>query len=512
MSDQGGLQPLITRCPNCHTQFRVAEAQLQLAGGKVRCGACLTVFQGVDSLLWEEPAEPGEDAVDALDNLLDELDADPVGAPGAGPAPDAKAAGDTHAKAPAAATGSQRRQDKPVPAATSTTIPEGLSAKEALAALRRAEAGGKPSPAASQSPSQAPPDDSNTLFSGELEDIELVDVGLSAAAPSASLDRTSGPASDAQATRDADDPTPAPKQPAGGQRGGRGRGRGQAKAEPEPAKPSRSAPPAATAARKPAPKNTTQTPAKPAAGKAPEPAAPDDAGALAAAVAAGFPDPDNRKPETRREGPATAGDAEAETETEAKAKAEVKTELRATGLDSVPEEDPFARLSAKQSDALPEAAPQRRWLMVSLVLVGALLLVGQVLVFQFASWSQNPSLRGIYSALCPVVGCELPPLKALDRMESRNLSVRSHPDVPDALAVDTVIVNNAEFAQAFPVIELTFKDIDGKVVAGRRFDPEEYLAGELKGAKNIASRTPVRIRLEIKDPGPTAVSYKMDFR
>ena len=504
MSDQDGLQPLITRCPNCHTQFRVAEAQLQLAGGKVRCGACLTVFQGVDSLLWEEPADAGEDAVDALDSLLDELEADPVGAQTGAEAPVVEAAGNASAEAPTPAPGRPRQQEKPAPAAPSAAIPEGLSAKEALAALRRAEAGGKAPSAPSQPTSQGPADDSDTLFSGELEDIELEDVGLSAAAPSASLDRASGPGG-AETAPDADSAAPVPKKPAGGRR--------QAKTEPEAAKLPPSAPSSAKAARTPA-QTTTQTPGKPAAGKLPEPAGDDDAGALAAAVAAGFPEPDHGKRDTGRERPPTPAGTETKVETKVEAKADAKPDAKAkeAGSEGVPEEDPFARLSAKQSDALPEAAPQRRWLMVSLVLVGALLLVGQVLVFQFASWSQNPSLRGIYSALCPVVGCELPPLKALDRMESRNLSVRSHPDVPDALAVDTVIVNNAEFAQAFPVIELTFKDIDGKVVAGRRFDPEEYLAGELKGAKNIASRTPVRIRLEIKDPGPTAVSYKMDFR
>lgn len=33
-----------TRCPHCHTSFRVTEAQLATARGLVRCGACLEVF------------------------------------------------------------------------------------------------------------------------------------------------------------------------------------------------------------------------------------------------------------------------------------------------------------------------------------------------------------------------------------------------------------------------------------------------------------------------------------
>lgn len=54
---------LVTRCPVCATTFRVAPAQLSARGGRVRCGKCSGVFDGVANLLTEEaaaalPAEP----------------------------------------------------------------------------------------------------------------------------------------------------------------------------------------------------------------------------------------------------------------------------------------------------------------------------------------------------------------------------------------------------------------------------------------------------------------------
>lgn len=39
-----------TRCPQCHTVFRIIDAQLQAAGGKVRCGQCSTVFDARNHL------------------------------------------------------------------------------------------------------------------------------------------------------------------------------------------------------------------------------------------------------------------------------------------------------------------------------------------------------------------------------------------------------------------------------------------------------------------------------
>lgn len=54
---------LVTRCPACATTFRVLPAQLSARGGRVRCGKCSSVFDGVSSLLTEEavaalPDEP----------------------------------------------------------------------------------------------------------------------------------------------------------------------------------------------------------------------------------------------------------------------------------------------------------------------------------------------------------------------------------------------------------------------------------------------------------------------
>ncbi|MFZ6655316.1 DUF3426 domain-containing protein [Undibacterium sp. TJN19] len=42
---------LATRCPHCHTAFKVANDQLKLHAGVVRCGACQQTFNGVEHLI-----------------------------------------------------------------------------------------------------------------------------------------------------------------------------------------------------------------------------------------------------------------------------------------------------------------------------------------------------------------------------------------------------------------------------------------------------------------------------
>ena len=56
---------MITKCPSCHTLFRVTPDQLQAHLGQVRCGRCTTVFDGVLALVaspepvLEPAARPG---------------------------------------------------------------------------------------------------------------------------------------------------------------------------------------------------------------------------------------------------------------------------------------------------------------------------------------------------------------------------------------------------------------------------------------------------------------------
>lgn len=53
---------LTTRCPSCGTAFRVQPAQLSARGGKVRCGKCGNVFDGVKALVAENAAPDAQAA------------------------------------------------------------------------------------------------------------------------------------------------------------------------------------------------------------------------------------------------------------------------------------------------------------------------------------------------------------------------------------------------------------------------------------------------------------------
>jgi len=146
-----------------------------------------------------------------------------------------------------------------------------------------------------------------------------------------------------------------------------------------------------------------------------------------------------------------------------------------------------------------------------LVSLASLVLITQYLTHNFDSLSKDPQLRPWYKRACSTLNCTLPQQSDIAKVKGKNLVVRTHPDIPDALLVDIVITNHARFSQKLPLLELTFSDINGFPVAGRRFKPSEYLSGALLKLKSLPANTPLHLSLSIFDPGDEAINYHVNF-
>ena len=417
------LEPLITECPSCRTRFRVSETQLGAAGGRVRCGACLSVFQGTDYLIFgSATSETSQTPAAELDELLDELDeATRPEPPATGKQPSLIERANAVARAATdkGASGARPRASAATGERESERVAEHVPAEpDALDIVTRELAGVR----------------------ADVEEIELTAPAFGGEAD----DATKAPA-DVEAAPMPADIAAAPAAPAPTP---------LAKEEPSKRLPVMAAAPAADATK--------------AEATAPEPAK------VEARVAAA-----------------------------AKAEPSRPRLVEAAQLSLAP-------LPATVEEPQPEKRRRRRWwLPVALVL--AIALVGQVLWLQFATWSVDPQIRPIYELGCRYLGCALPVMRDLTAIHARNLAVRTNPDVAGSLLVDALIVNEAQFAQPFPSIELRFSSMSGALVATRRFAASQYLSGELAGAKSMQPRTPVHIALDVEDPGNDAVNYVLVF-
>ncbi|MBA1272000.1 DUF3426 domain-containing protein [Stutzerimonas azotifigens] len=147
----------------------------------------------------------------------------------------------------------------------------------------------------------------------------------------------------------------------------------------------------------------------------------------------------------------------------------------------------------------------------ALTLLALLALGAQYAAYNFAELARQDRYRPWFEWICPTLGCEVPAKVDITQVRSSNLVVRSHPEFSGALVVDAILYNRAPFSQPFPMLELRFADINGQLIASRRFKPGEYLAGELAGQADMPPQTPIHISLDILDPGPRAVNYSLSF-
>ena len=153
----------------------------------------------------------------------------------------------------------------------------------------------------------------------------------------------------------------------------------------------------------------------------------------------------------------------------------------------------------------------RRLLWLLLVLIAAGGLATQYIAYHFDELARQDQYRPWFQQVCPQIGCTVPSKVDIARIKSSNLVVRSHPEFSGALVVDAIIYNRATFSQPFPLLELRFADLNGHLIASRRFKPGEYLSGDLEGLAEMPPQTPIHIALDILDPGPKAVNYSLSF-
>lgn len=170
-----------------------------------------------------------------------------------------------------------------------------------------------------------------------------------------------------------------------------------------------------------------------------------------------------------------------------------------------------------EDDPLDLSLPQKRnmaqiWGFGIASLLMVFVLFGQMAFFNFDQWARKTQYRPWYEMACSQLGCTLPSTFDLSKIKTTaSPQVSTHPKFLNALMVDVLFINNADYDQPFPRVELAFSDSNETVVARRVFNPDEYLAGEAAGLSLMPNQTPVHIALEIKDPGKSASNYQVRF-
>lgn len=198
---------------------------------------------------------------------------------------------------------------------------------------------------------------------------------------------------------------------------------------------------------------------------------------------------------------------------------EQRTELKEPTFSTpLPEPDipPFMPRHDAPSDDEHDEAPRRNWLggvaMGLFAVVGILLLLLQLAFINRTTVSAElPELRPAFETLCRSLGCEvpLPTQRQLIRTEWSELSFV--PQNEHLIQLNATLKNLAPYPQAFPLMELSLKDGEDRVLIRKTLKPEQYLSPEdLKlGRFNANSELKILTRMEVQQA--KALGYSLHF-
>ncbi|UTW02602.1 DUF3426 domain-containing protein [Amphritea atlantica] len=156
------------------------------------------------------------------------------------------------------------------------------------------------------------------------------------------------------------------------------------------------------------------------------------------------------------------------------------------------------------------------WIVLSML--ATLLLATQYLWFNRQHLSAYPELMPAYTLACEHLPCHLKTPIMLDLISTKKLVVLEHSQYQGVLSVNLLLENRRDADQPYPAILLAFSDRLGKLISERLFQPEDYLdapesnnSGTTAPLKMPAGQT-VQIHFDILDPGRRALSYEASLK
>ena len=131
---------------------------------------------------------------------------------------------------------------------------------------------------------------------------------------------------------------------------------------------------------------------------------------------------------------------------------------------------------------------------------------------QISYWHNvNVLPRTWINNFCKPFSCGDHNKRDLTAIKILNRNVYTHPNTKDALMITASIVNQSQSAQLYPWLQISLLDTQGKIIAIRRFSPNDYLVNKSLADTLMSPNEPVGARLEVLDPGNIVIAYEFEF-
>jgi predicted Zn finger-like uncharacterized protein len=126
-----------------------------------------------------------------------------------------------------------------------------------------------------------------------------------------------------------------------------------------------------------------------------------------------------------------------------------------------------------------------------------LMILAQFVSYNFNTLKKDPAWSTILTPFCSLGLCNM---ETFDATQVTISNIKSRINERDNWMIDALLSNHANYNQPFPLLEMSFKDIKGKVIANIFLPPKQYVKGGLSGETMMPSATSIHIAFEVKPP------------
>jgi len=149
-----------------------------------------------------------------------------------------------------------------------------------------------------------------------------------------------------------------------------------------------------------------------------------------------------------------------------------------------------------------------QWILLAAL---ALLLALQILLADRASFASDARWRPLLSTLCGALHCDLPVWHEPTAFTMLDRDVRPAPGETGVLRIQASFRNDARWDQAWPWLQLSLSDADGRVIGSRVFAPAEYLGHAPDPTQTLAPGQSGRIDFRVREPAAGTAAFTFDF-
>jgi len=150
------------------------------------------------------------------------------------------------------------------------------------------------------------------------------------------------------------------------------------------------------------------------------------------------------------------------------------------------------------------------WLMSVFALTLLLAAIVQSIYFYRTELSvYYPKTKNYLVQACENIGCRIDLPKKIDLIVIDDSDMQEDANYVGLIHLSSTLINQANFNQAYPNIELTLTDIDDTPKLRRKFTPNEYLPSTVDIAKGLIPGEEVKVKLAITAKGTAVAGYRV---